>query len=162
MEKLVMNPAPGERFLRFVGDRLAFSLRGGPESGPALPSGWRAMLRTNLVAAQALRSEIIYAHTGKFALADASWRDIPMEFVGGEWRRELACCNPGFFRAKAYAVDPQGRQLWPDGPDLGVSIHPNSYRSANTIYCAFPRMFGKTRPAQTTRDEALENKLAEL
>jgi hypothetical protein len=27
MDKLIMTPAPGERLLRFVGDRVRFSLR---------------------------------------------------------------------------------------------------------------------------------------
>src|SRR5947209_1097489 len=123
MQKLVMHPATGERVLRFVGDRLAFTLSG--SGGDSLPSGWRGMLRTNLGRGRVLRHEIIHAHTGKFALADASWRDIPMDAVAGECRRELALCEVGFFRAKAYAIDPQGRQHWPEGPDVGISIHPD-------------------------------------
>jgi len=157
-----MNPAPGERVLRFIGDRLAFTLSGGPGSESGLPQGWRAMLRTNLGAAASLRHEIIHAHTGKFALADASWRDLPMDCVNGQWRRELACCEPGYFRAKAYAVDAQGRQHWPDGPDAGVSIHPDRFRSDNTVYCAFTRMFGETRSATATNNPVLETQLAEL
>ena len=160
MQKLIMHPAAGERVLRFVGDRLAFTLSG--RGGDPLPKGWRAMLRTNLGGGQILRGEIIHAQTGKFALADASWRDIPMEYVGGEWRRELALCEAGYFRAKAYAVDPQGCQHWPEGSDLGISIHPDSYRSANTIYCAFTRMFGETRTAHSTRNPLFEMQLAEL
>src|SRR6266478_3197742 len=162
MQKLIMNPAPGERVLRFVGDRLAFTLGGGSGSESGLPQGWRAMLRTNLGAAASLRHEIIHAHTGKFALADASWRDLPMEYTNGQWRRELACCEAGYFRAKAYAVDPQGRQHWPDGPDAGVSIHPDRFRSDNTIYCAFARMLGATRSAKVTTNPVLETELAEL
>src|SRR5881409_1014878 len=154
-----MHPAPGERVLRFVGDRLAFSLSSG---GQGLPKGWRALLRTNLGRARILRHDIIHAHTGKFGLADASWRDIPMEWTGAEWRRELALCEPGYFRAKAYAVDAQGRQHWPDGPDVGISIHPDRFRSANTIYCAFTRMFGQSRAAHVTRNPLLEMQLAEL
>src|SRR5258708_4702273 len=79
MQKLVMLPAPGERVLRFVGDRLAFSLTNGVDSRSGLPEGWRAMLRTNLGAGQLLRHDIIHAQSGKFGLADASWRDLPME-----------------------------------------------------------------------------------
>ena len=162
MQKLVMLPAPGERVLRFVGDRLAFSLTNGVDAPSGLPEGWRAMLRTNLGAGKLLRHDIIHAHTGKFGLADASWRDLPMERAGGEWRRELALCETGYYRAKAYAVDPQGRQHWPAGPDVGISIHPDSYRSANTIYCAFTRMFGKTRTASVARNPLLETQLGEL
>ena len=155
-----MHPAAGERVLRFVGDRLAFTLSG--SGGEVAPNGWRAMLRTNLGRGQALRHEIIHAHTGRFGLADASWNDLPMELVDGEWRRELALCEVGYFRAKAYAIDPQGRQHWPEGPDLGISIHPNCVRSANTIYCAFTRMFGESRAAHATRNPLLELQLGEL
>lgn len=120
------------------------------------------MLRTTLGGAEVIRPEIIYAHTGRFALTDASWRDIPMNSSGGEWSRELACCTPGYFRAKAYAIDARGQQHWPEGADAGISIHPDSFRCANTIYCAFPRMFGETRTARTTRNPLLETQLAEL
>jgi len=34
MDKLMMSPAPGERLLRFVGDRVRFSLRLPPGSPP--------------------------------------------------------------------------------------------------------------------------------
>ncbi len=120
------------------------------------------MLRTNLGRAQTLRHEIIHAHTGTFGLADASWRDIPMEWGGGEWWRELALCEVGYFRAKAYAMDPEGRQYWPEGPDTGISIHADRLRSANTIYCAFPRMFGETRAAHASHNPLVETQLAEL
>jgi len=160
MQKLLMHPETGERLLRFVGDRVGFTLSGG--GGEALPKGWRAVLRTNLGRARVLRHEIIHAHTGKFGLADASWRDIPMECLDGEWRRDLALSEVGFFRAKAYAVDARGRQHWPDGPDVGISIHPDSYRSANTVYCAFTRMFGQGRAAHRTRNPLAEVQLAEL
>ena len=85
-----------------------------------------------------------------------------MEVKEGEWRRDLTLCEVGYFRAKAYAIDSQGRQYWPDGPDAGISIHPDSYRTANTIYCAFVRLFGETRTAITARNISLEDQLAQL
>src|ERR1043165_3977075 len=160
MQNLIMHPAPGERVLRFVGDRLSFGLSA--TGGQPLPPGWRALLRTTLGRARTLRHDIIHAHTGKFGLSDGSWHDIPMPQAGGEWRRELALCESGYFRAKAYAVDPQGRQHWPDGPDLGISIHPDSYRTANTIYCAFVRMFGESRTALSTRNPLFDMELETL
>ena len=30
----------------------------------------------------------------------------------------MRIAKPGYFRAKAYLVDAQGRQTWPDGPDV--------------------------------------------
>jgi predicted glycogen debranching enzyme len=59
-------------------------------------------------------------------------------------------------------LDPQGRQFWPDGPDAGVSVHPNLYRTANTIYCAFPRMFGAAKSARVTQDAKAEKELNKL
>ena len=45
-----MEPATGERLVRFVGDRIHFTLHDG--SGR---NGWRALLRTNLGRATARR-----------------------------------------------------------------------------------------------------------
>ena len=160
VHRWLMTPAPGERTLRFVGDRVEFSLR--PGGNKPIPAGWRAFLRTNVGRGSTLRQEIIHAHRGRLGLAHSAWHDIPMEVKEGEWRRDLTLCEVGYFRAKAYAIDSQGRQYWPDGPDAGISIHPDSYRTANTIYCAFVRLFGETRTAITARNISLEDQLAQL
>ncbi|MBI5384710.1 MAG: glycogen debranching enzyme N-terminal domain-containing protein [Verrucomicrobia bacterium] len=160
MLRLIMTPAPTERILRFVGDRVRFSVR--TAEGAPLPSGWRVLLRTNLGRAHALRQEIIHSYPAKPALADAAWHDIPLLQAGAEWSREIALVETGYFRAKAYAADPHGRQHWVEGADVGVSIHPDACRTGNTIYCAFVRMFGPTKTARTTADAKLEAQLAEL
>jgi starch synthase (maltosyl-transferring) len=160
MEKPSMTPAPGERMLRFVGDTVSFSLR--RTDGDTLP-GCRAMLRTNLGKAAATREEIISSYAGKRPMSVAFWRDMPMQReTDGSWTITLPVTEVGYFRAKAYLVDPLGRQIWPDGPDCGISSHPDSYRTANTIYCAFTRMFGESKAARTTKDEVLEKKMREL
>ena len=82
--------------------------------------------------------------------AGSSWRDIPLPAVTDGWALDLALAAPGFFRAKAYCVDPEGFQHWPVGEDAGLSIHPDRLRTANTIYCAFPRMFGGAAARQRT------------
>src|SRR5207249_917732 len=130
--------------------------------GGPLPDGWSARLRTNLGRAELLRREIIQAHTHGLPPAGASWRDLPMQREGNEWVIELPLADVGFFNSKAYALDPKGWQHWPDGPDFGVSVHPDAYRTANTIYCAFPRMFGASKTALTTRNEPLENQIKQL
>src|SRR5688572_19476861 len=160
MQQLVMTPGPGERLVGFVGDQLSFSLT--RSAGGLLPEGWQARLRTNLGRGETVRQEIIHAHTGALKLANASWRDVPMRSIDGTWSLSFSLTEVGFFRAKAYAVDPRGRQHWPDGPDFGVSVHPDGYRTANTIYCAFPRMFGPTRAALSTVNEKLEHILKAL
>ncbi|MDB6021296.1 MAG: glgE2 [Pedosphaera sp.] len=155
-----MQPAPGERLHRFVGDRVRFTMAAG--GGPSLPQGWRACLRTDLGRAEILGREIIQAHTKKLPPAGASWHDLPMQAQGGEWHLELPLTEVGYFKAKAYLIDPQGWQHWPDGADLGISVHPDAYRTANTIYCAFTRMFGSTRTALRTVDEKLDEQLKQL
>ncbi|MFN7138491.1 MAG: amylo-alpha-1,6-glucosidase, partial [Limisphaerales bacterium] len=160
MDKPVMTPAPGERVLRFVGDSVQFHLRA-PDA--AMFPGGKALLRTNLGKAGRLRKEIIETYSGKRPLSVAFWRDIPMRRQpDGSWSLELPITEPGYFKAKAFFVDTFGRQIWPDGPDAGLCCHPNIYRTGNTIYCAFTRMFGGTKNARSTRDASLEKKMREL
>ena len=109
--------------LRFAGDRLSFSLQW--SDGTALPKGWRAFLRTNIGRVDALRKEIIYALKGGLDPSSNSWHDVPLEAAGTMWHRELCLAESGYFKAKAYAVDERGRQHWPEGPDAGVSVHPD-------------------------------------
>jgi len=78
------------------------------------------------------------------------------------WSLELPLAEPGYFKAKAYLLDPRGWQHWPEGPDVGVSVHPDCYRTANTIYCVFARLFGATRTAANTRNEKLENQIEQI
>ncbi|MBU6400029.1 MAG: glycogen debranching enzyme N-terminal domain-containing protein [Verrucomicrobia bacterium] len=160
MQRLVMEPSPGERVLRFVGDRLRFALR--PGAGGALPAGWRARLRTNLGRAAVVREEIIHSRFQRVPLAGASWWDVRMEPAGEQWRVELGLTEVGYFKAKPYAIDAAGRQHWPDGPDIGITVQPDWCRTANTIYCAFARLFGDTRSLVTARDARLEHQFKPL
>ncbi len=156
----LMTPAPGDRQLRFVGDRVRFTLK--DRDGRRPPRGWQARLRTNLGRADVLRREIIQSHTHGLPIGGASWRDLPMREENGEWSLELPLAEVGYFKAKAYLLDPKGWQHWPDGSDAGISVHPDSYRTANTIYCAFPRLFGASKTAVSTQNEALEKQIQQL
>ncbi len=84
---------------------------------------------------------------------------IPVE---GGWELELPLVEPGFFKAKPYLVDPRGWQHWPEGPDAGIAVHPDAYRTGNTIYCAFARLFGSTRRLMDGGNPILNEKLAAL
>jgi starch synthase (maltosyl-transferring) len=154
-----MTPAPGERILRFVGDKILFTLR---NQDDAPQKNLRAFLRTNLGRADALRREIISAHAGGAAAAGASWRDLPMQKTDDGWQIELPLAEVGFFKSKAYSLDEKGWQHWPDGSDVGISVHPNFARTANTIYCAFTRLFGATKNLAFTADEKNEAQLKSL
>jgi len=141
MPRFEMSPEPGHRTVRHAGDFITFVLR--PVEG-ALPEGWRACLRTNIGRVDRLRNEIVRSHFQKLPLAGAAWRDLPMALgPDGTWSITLPLTEVGYFKAKAYAVDGRGLQHWPNGPDVGISTHPSWTRSGNTIYCAFPRMFGE-------------------
>lgn len=158
MEPLIpfMTPSPGERYCRFVGDRIRFLLQ--DAHGRQRAEGWRGVLRTNLGRAEVLRTEILQAHTKGPAIAGASWRDLPMREEDGGWSLEVPLCEPGFFKAKAYLLDSRGWQHWPHGPDVGISVHPDCYRSGNVVYCAFTRMFGPEKTAA----KCTESKLASV
>jgi predicted glycogen debranching enzyme len=156
-----MTPATGERLLRFVGDKILFTLRTPPQTPDPKPQT-RALLRTNLGRAAARRQEIISAHAGQAVVANSSWRDVPMEKTADGWAVELPLAETGWFQAKAYLLDENNWQLWPDGPDVGISVHPDFTRTANTIYCAFTRLFGATKNLATTADEKLETQLKAL
>jgi starch synthase (maltosyl-transferring) len=155
--KPIMTPAPGERLLRFIGDHVRFTLR-----GDAAGEGARALLRTNLGRAAALRREIIAAHSLGAGHAGESWRDLPMQKNGDVWEIELPMAEAGFFKSKPYLLDAKGWQHWPDGSDVGISVHPDFARTANTIYCAFTRLFGATKNLASTTDETLEAQLKSL
>lgn len=157
----VQSPAPGERLLRFVGDKIHFSIRA--EKKFAASKNWSARLRTNLGRAAARRREIISAHAGRAVVANSSWRDVPMQpAADGGWEIELPLAEVGYFKAKAYLLDEKNGQHWPDGSDVGISVHPNFARTANTIYCAFTRLFGATKKLAATADEKLEAQLKSL
>ena len=155
-----MTPGSGERLLRFVGDKVLFTLRL-PNKLP-VAGNWQARLRTNLGRAAARRHEIIAAHAGGVAAAGASWRDVPMQRTRDGWQIELPLAEVGYFKAKAYLLDEKKWQYWPEGSDVGIAVHPDFTRTANTIYCAFPRLFGETRQLVTTADKPLEQQLTQL
>jgi len=162
-----MNPSAGARVLAFVGDRLQFELQGPCE-------GQQAYLRTTLGRARRQREEIIESHLEAAAhhagVADGSapppkgrcWRNVPMVWREGAWRVELAASEIGYFQAKPYLLDAKGRQRWPAGEDVGIAIHPSEYRSGNTIYCAFPRMFGSGKHAAKTLPDPHEEAAKQL
>jgi len=155
----MMNPATGERLLCFVGDKILFTLRAEKNSSS---KNARAVLRTNLGRAAARREEILSAHAGRAVVANSSWRDLPMQPTDDGWQIELPLAEVGYFKAKAYLLDEKNWQHWPDGSDVGISVHPNFARTANTIYCAFTRLFGPTKNLVTTDDAKLEAQLKSL
>lgn len=150
-----MTPTPGDRRRLFQGDPIEF--RVASDAKGANPSnGWRAFLRTTLLQGDRLSAEIIAAHHERRPLRDLAWRDLPMTFEDSEWTLRLLLSEIGYFKAKTYLVDPNGRQHWPEGVDFGVSVHPSAYRTGSVIYCAWPRLFGKSIHETEARSHSLE------
>ena len=154
------QPAAGEMLLRFVGDRLTFRI------SSDLPAR-EAYLRTNLGRGSVLHAEVVREYRRELirwsfrAKPDPAaltppgtgWRDIPMNRNRSNattWEAELTLTQVGFFNAKPYLVHEHGRQVWPAGANVGITVHPSEYRTANTIYCAFARMFAETKTALAT------------
>ncbi len=163
MGNVKMWPATGESLLKYCGDWIQF--RFAFDDGRPIPPGWTVFLRTNLGRARRLEEEIIHAHSQKWPLIGGSWRDLPMPVSGSEASIEIPIHEVGYFEAKAYARDEEGRQIWPEGPNVGISTHPDFCRTGNIIYCSFVRLFGesiaerkalpeKTAPALDTLDSA--------
>jgi starch synthase (maltosyl-transferring) len=155
-----MEPATGERWLRYVGDRIRVVLR--RADGGKLPEGWTGLARTNIGRGALLRQEIIRWRGGERPFQGGSWRDVGMRREGDEWVVEWTLTEVGFFKVKAYAVDDRGWQVWPEGPDFGVTVHPDAYRTGNTIYCAFTRLFGGGREGMGMVDRKLEARVRRL
>ncbi|HET6406306.1 MAG TPA: hypothetical protein VFG14_00360, partial [Chthoniobacteraceae bacterium] len=151
--------------LRFVGDRLKFRLS--PERRTP-----EAFLRTNIGRGPMLHAEVLQDYYRELRRWDrastpepstqprgTAWRDVPMRWKNDAWEIELTLTEPGFFDAKAYVVDEESRQVWPDGRNIAISVHPSEYRTNNVIYCAFTRMFGETKSLSATikKDPLIEN-----
>lgn len=155
-----MWPLAGENLLKYCGDWVQFRF-GMNDSGP-IPAGWRVFLRTTLGRERLLEEEIIHAHSHKWPLEGDSWRDIPMPVQGNEACLNLPIHEVGYFEAKPYALDEQNRQIWPDGTNIGISVHPDFCRTNNTIYCAFTRLFGENIAAEKALPEKSNATLSQL
>ena len=154
-----MTPATGERLLRFVGDKIHFTIRAGKIPPP---KKCRAACAPISAAPPPAGAKSLTPTPAGAVIANSSWRDVPMQKTADGWQIELPLAEVGFFKAKAYLLDEKNWQHWPDGSDVGISVHPNFARTANTIYCAFTRLFGATKNLASTADEKLEAQLKSL
>ena len=158
--KLTMIPVSGERQVCFVGDRLTFELTIEGEARDLEES--TGCLRTTIGSGAILDDEIVRAFESSSSVSHAAWHDMTMERHSGGFRLSVLLAEPGFFRAKAYVVGKDGRQHWPPGDDFGVSVHSSNYRTANTIYCAWPRLFGESKSSEQFLDKEKEASLKQL
>ena len=106
----------------------------------------RALLRTNLTRAARAREETIglsgAASSDPRTFAGAAWRDIPLAPGDGRWELDLPLTEVGYFRRQGLLPGRPGPAALAGRRRRGHRRHPDHLRTGNTIYCAFPRMFG--------------------
>ena len=152
---MTMHPSCGQRLVRYVGDTLRFALCD-------VPAGHCAVMRTDIGRASELRRGVIQSIQEPEVQLEAGWRDVPMQNTGDAWAVSMALTEVGWFQSKAYTLDADGQQHWPEGDNIGISVHPDFCRTANTIYCAFPRMFGPNKTARDTSAQADDKRITSL
>ncbi len=150
-----LQPAPGSQHLRFVGDTIQFELSLAQTTvGPL-----KVCLRTTLGQAREVLLSIIAPVESGSTPTDEGWRDLEMSPNDGAWRIDVPLNQAGFFKATAHVLDASGFHHWVEGKNITISVHPAHTRFGNTIYCAFPRLFGATKitnqPATAPLDERL-------
>ena len=148
-----MSPRAGERRLKYVGDRITLTLSF--ETPPAGIEAWLGKLRTTIGQGAIQDGEIIQAYQEDRPAREIAWRDLPMERVEHGWRIDLAVNQAGYFQSKAYAVDHEGKQHWPEGSNFALLAHPDHCRTANSIYCAWSRLFGSNHTNQPVSEDHL-------
>ena len=150
MSQLKMYPNPGSQELKFSGDTASFTLT----LDQKLEG--QAFLRTNLSRGHVYRQAVIDAVEGKQGPFDEGWADLPMTKVSDtEYEIHFPLLQIGHFEAKAYFLLEDGvTSLWPEGHNYTVNVEPASYRSNNSVYCAFVRQFGANKQlAEAPKDE---------
>ena len=152
-----LRPAPGSRHLRFVGDTMRFELSLDQSAGP-----FKARLRTTLGQAKEVLKSIIMPVEFASTPTDEGWRDLEMTSSGSAWHIDLPLNETGFFKAIAWVEDSSGFQHWVKGDNITISVHPTHTRFGNTIYCAFPRLFGSTKTTNQPATSPLDEPLAKL
>ena len=142
----IMEPAPGERLLRFVGDRIRFT------SAPR-PGAWLARAAADQSRPRRRAPARNYRRTRRRA-------GSPMPHGGTCRCKKTPASGKLNCRSLKRATSrprpiclTKNWQHWPDGPDVGIPVHPDFARTANTIYCAFTRLFGPTKICRPPRDE---------
>jgi len=149
-----MFPATGERLLRFVGDKIIFTLR---DEKNFPPKNLRAFLRTNPLAAPPPAARKSFPRTpdrrSSPTLRGATFR---CKKTADGWQIELPLAEIGFFKAKAYLLDEKNWQHWPDGSDVGISVHPNFARTAKyKLLLRLHPAFGATKNLVSTAAEKI-------
>jgi len=147
---MLQFPAPGEHKLYFRGDVAKIKLNFD------YPAKGKAFFRTNLGNAEISRKEIINAvETGITGRGEA-WRDLPMKAVSEtSYEINVALLEVGHFEGKClFFAEGTVEPTWVDGSNIQFNVEPGEYCAGNTIYCAFPRQFGRHKSEAESDDYA--------
>jgi predicted glycogen debranching enzyme len=139
--KIIQQPEPGQKLLRFRGDVLVISLR------LDRPVAGTAGLRSNMGRAAITRREIVGTIDENLPKLGQDWFDLPMIPVDAQgFQLRLPLVDAGHFEAKAFFV-PEGKKkpLWAPGPNLTINVEPADTCCDNSIYNAFVRQFGPNK-----------------
>jgi len=150
--KIVQQPEPGQKLLRFKGDVLVISLH------LDQPVAGTAGLRTNLGRAAIARREIVSAVDDHASTLEQDWFDLPMAQVDNQvFQLRLPLIDVGHFEAKAFFM-PAGEDspIWPPGSNLTINVEPADTCCGNSIYNAFVRQFGPNKAGRFFTDELQE------
>lgn len=155
---LVQYPRPGERLLRFCGDRIVFTLEVPPHFKGS------AFVRTNLGKARISRREIIAEVESGEPRLGRDWFDIPMKAAGpGRFEAVLGLAEVGHFEAKCLFLPEGGSEpLWPAGENTVLNVEPADTCCGNIIYNAFVRQFGPAKNRFCNLTETETEAVAEL
>ncbi|MGD8993097.1 MAG: amylo-alpha-1,6-glucosidase, partial [Desulfobacterales bacterium] len=140
-DRIIQDPAPGTRLVRFCGDLLNFTLQ--------LPNSraGNAWVRTNIGYASIIRDEIIREVEEKKTPLGKAWFDLPMQRLDERrFAATLPLCEAGHFEAKCYFLEEGETQpTWPPGLNTAVNVESADACCANIIYNAFVRQFGPNK-----------------
>lgn len=145
---MLQSPAPGEHLLYFRGDIAEITLNFGREVKG------KAFFRTNLGKAEVLRREIISeVETGRSARGE-SWHDLPMNQISSScFSLSVSLLEVGNFEGKClFFEDGKDEPVWVPGANVQINVDPGEYCAGNTLYCAFPRQFGRHKTSEESEN----------
>ncbi len=139
LPQAVQHPSPGGTSVVFCGDVVRFTLTLSRETAG------EAWIRTNFGNAAVSRRETIERTEKNEIALNGGWYDIKM---AGDGSRSYAVVLPlqevGHFQAKCFFLPEESVvPVWPEGPNTVINVEPAGTCSANIIYNAFVRQFGK-------------------
>ena len=132
------NKSP-DRKIFFAGETVTFYM----SAAPARRKG-RAVLRTNIGQSAIQRQEMIEKSEFNRTPRGGDWHDLEMDKSAAGFQITLPLAEPGIFEAKCCFIPDDGSSIiWATGDNFKLKVHPANSVTANGIYCAFVRQFGK-------------------